>query len=588
MFKVYDIVDYKFSPSISIDMQNKIIEDCKMSAKTDDTKKVVELLGSATADDKHIVIAVYEILYNLYLENISLDEIVAYAKSNGYGLTYETLVKYTSDKSGYGSVLNIAYTLLTLPVGGALLVPTSIKKIKEEIMPRLTKFWESLKIIKISDLNSEEYIEALVTAWVGLSRAVEIALVWGITKIKSISPYGSEWIAGIFTGDASTEENRPIKTEDLVIKYSQGNSIDIWNSRKSDPIYNIRPKVLSLYENDDLAKDVYKYITDGHYSFWQFSNNSIFYDMIVALINSAVRRKPFSNTTSPRRELFSNTTLPITASEVYMPQLSGKPFINNEYNEFAKWAINTSQEISEISETKLNLEAPALYTAVGWFFRNMYDDLTDINHMNNRLERIFAEVKENKIFSVINMVLENEVNKVTNVGINTVNTIKRGIETIFGTLGDDIPSKPVANESAIRLLVEAFKKQMEIFKNGLLYVPNYKKPNSVILYTYERLVDEFAEYNVSDFRTIELFNRLQFLIGFIKVLNVEVYNEETNATEKWFPEKYDRLLELYRDIKIEKRSFEDIYKEIYIDTCKELAESGYVLNNGGKLLWDIT
>ena len=120
------------------------------------------------------------------------------------------------------------------------------------------------------------------------------------------------------------------------------------------------------------------------------------------------------------------------------------------------------------------------------------------------------------------------------------------------------------------------------------YVPNYKKPNSVILYTYERLVDEFAEYNVSDFRTIELFNRLQFLIGFIKVLDVEVYNEETNATEKWFPEKYDRLLELYRDIKIEKRSFEDIYKEIYIDTCKELAEAGYVLNNGGKLLWDIT
>lgn len=577
MFKVYDIVDYKFSPSISIDMQNKIIEDCKMSAKTDDTKKVVELLGSATADDKHIVIAVYEILYNLYLENITLDEIVAYAKSNGYDLTYETLVKYTSDKSGYGSVLNIAYTLLVLPAGGALLVPATIRKIKEEIMPRLTEFWESLKIIKLSDLNSEEYIKALVATWAGLSRLVEIALVWGITKIKPISPYGSEWITGIFTGDASTEENRPIKTEDLVIKYSQGNSIDVGNSRKSDPIYAIRPRVLSLYENEDLTKDVYKYITDGYYFFWQFSNNSIFYDMIVALINSAVRREPFSN-----------TTLPITASEVYMPQLSGKPFINNEYNEFAKWAINTSQEISEINETKLNLEAPALYTAVGWFFRNMYDDLTDINHMNNRLERIFAEVKENKIFSVINMVLENEVNKVTNVGINIVNTIKRGIETIFGTLGNDIPLKPVAYDSAIQLLAEAFKKQMEIFKNGLLYVPNYKKPNSVILYTYERLVGEFAEYNVSDFRTIELFNRLQFLIGFVKVLDVEVYNEETSTTEKWFPEKYDRLLELYRDIKIDKASFERVYKEIYVDTCKGLTEAGYVLNNGGKLLWDIT
>ena len=559
-------------------MQNKIIEDCKMSATTDDTKKVVELLGSATADDKHIVIAVYEILYNLYLENISLDEIVAYAKSNGYDLTYETLVKYTSDKSGYGSVLNIAYTLLALPIGGAaVLVPKTIRAVKEEIMPRLTEFWGSLKTIKLSDLNSEEYIRELGFAWLAISNAVEIALVWGITKITSISPYGSERIAGIFTGDASTEENRPIKTEDLVIKYSQGNIIDVGNSRKSDPIYAIRPNALSLYENDDLTKDVYKYITDGHYSFWQFSNNSIFYDMIVALINSAVRRKPFSN-----------TTLPITASEVYMPQLSGKPFINNEYNEFAKWAINTSQEISEISETKLNLEAPALYTAVGWFFRNMYDDLTDINHMNNKLERIFAEVKENKIFSVINMALENEANKVANAGINIVNTIKRGIETIFGTLGDDIPSKPVANESAIQLLVEAFKKQMEIFKNGLLYAPNYKKPNSVILYTYERLVDEFAEYNVSDFRTIELFNRLQFLIGFIKVLDVEVYNEETNATEKWFPEKYDRLLELYRYIKIEKRSFEDIYKEIYIDVCKGLTEAGYVLNNGGKLLWDIT
>lgn len=562
MFKVYDIVDYKFSPSISIDMQNKIIEDCKMSAKTDDTKKVVELLGSATADDKHIVIAVYEILYNLYLENISLDEIVAYAKSNGYGLTYETLVKYTSDKSGYGSVLNIAYTLLALPIGGAaVLVPKTIRAVKEEILPRLTEFWGSLKTIKLSDLNSEEYIRELGFAWLAISNAVEIALVWGITKITSISPYGSERIAGIFTGDASTEENRPIKTEDLVIKYSQGNDIQVGNSRKSDPIYAIRPEVLSLYENDDLTKDVYKYITDGYYHFWQFSNNSIFYDMTVALINSAVRREPFSN-----------TTLPITASEVYMPQLSGKPFINNEYNEFAKWAINTSSTSSEISETKLNLEAPALYTAVGWFFRNMYDDLTDINHMNNRLERIFAEVKENKIFSVINMVLENEANKVANAGIN----------------GNNIPSKPVANESAIQLLAEAFKKQMEIFKNGLLYVPNYKKPNSVILYTYERLVGEFAEYNVSDFRTIELFNRLQFLIGFIKVLDVEVYNEETNTNEKWFPEKYGRLLELYRDIKIEKRSFEDIYKEIYIDTCKELAESGYVLNNGGKLLWDIT
>lgn len=269
MFKVYDIVDYKFSPSISIDMQNKIIEDCKMSAKTDDTKKVVELLGSATADDKHIVIAVYEILYNLYLENISLDEIVAYAKSNGYDLTYETLVKYTSDKSGYGSVLNIAYTLLALPVGGALLVPATIRKIKEEIMPRLTEFWESLKIIKISDLNSEEYIRALVATWAGLSHAVEIALVWGITKIKSISPYGSEWITGIFTGDASTEENRPIKTEDLVIKYSQGNTIDVGNSRKSDPIYAIRPEVLSLYADEDLTKNVYKWIRDGYYISWR-------------------------------------------------------------------------------------------------------------------------------------------------------------------------------------------------------------------------------------------------------------------------------------------------------------------------------
>lgn len=573
MFKVYDIVDYKFSPSISIDMQNKIIEDCKMSATTDDTKKVVELLGSATADDKHIVIAVYEILYNLYLENIALDEIVAYAKSNGYDLTYETLVKYTSDKSGYGSVLNMAYTSLALPIGGAaVLVSKTIRAVKEEIMPKLTEFWGSLKAIKISDLNSEEYIRNLTAAWLAISNLVGIAFVWGITKLTSVTPYGSERITGIFTGDASTEENRPIKTEDLVIKYSQGNSIDVGNSRKSDPIYNIRANALSLYENDD--KNVYKYRTNDRY---EFRNNSIFYDMSVALINSAVRRKPFSNTTPP-----------ITASEVYMPQLSGKPFINNEYNEFAKWAINTSSEISEISETKLNLEAPALYTAVGWFFRNMYDDLTDINHMNNRLERIFAEVKENKIFSVINMVLENEANKVTNVGINIVNTIKRGIETIFGTLGDDIPLKPVAYDSAIQLLAEAFKKQMEIFKNGLLYVPNYKKPNSVILYTYERLVGEFAEYNVSDFHTIELFNRLQFLIGFVKVLDVEVYNEETNTTEKWFPEKYDRLLELYKAIKTDKASFERLYKETYIDVCKGLTEAGYVLNNGGKLLWDIT
>ena len=573
MFKVYDIVDYKFSPSISIDMQNKIIEDCKISATTDDTKKVVELLGSATADDKRIVIAVYEILYNLYLENIALDEIVAYAKSNGYDLTYETLFKYTSDKSGYGSVLNMAYTSLALPIGGAaVLVPKTIREVKEEIMPKLTEFWGSLKAIKISDLNSEEYIENLITAWGAISHLVGIAFVWGVTKLTSITPYGSERITGIFTGDASTEENRPIKTEDLVIKYSQGNSIDVGNSRKSDPIYAIRPNALSLYENDD--KNVYKYRTNDRY---EFRNNSIFYDMSVALINSAVRRKPFSN-----------TTLPITASEVYMPQLSGKPFINNEYNEFAKWAINTSSEISEISETKLNLEAPALYTAVGWFFRNMYDDLTDINHMNNRLERIFAEVKENKIFSVINMVLENEANKVTNVGINIVNTIKHGIETIFGTLGNDIPLKPVTYDSAIQLLAEAFKKQMEIFKNGLLYVPNYKKPNSVILYTYERLVDEFAEYNVSDFRTIELFNRLQFLIGFVKVLDVEVYNEETNTTEKWFPEKYNRLLELYKAIKTDKASFERLYKETYIDVCKGLTEAGYVLNNGGKLLWDIT
>lgn len=562
-------------------MQNKIIEDCKMSAKTDDTKKVVELLGSATADDKHIVIAVYEILYNLYLENIALDEIVAYAKSNGYDLTHETLVKYTSDKSGYGSVLNMAYTSLALPIGGAaVLVPKTIREVKEEIMPKLTEFWGSLKTIKISDLNSEEYIRNLTAAWLAISNLVGIAFVWGITKLTSITPYGSERITGIFTGDASTEENRPIKTEDLVIKYSQGNNIEVGSSRKSDPIYAIRPNALSLYVNDDIFKTVYKYRANDMTVIqkrYDFMRNSIFYDMSVALINSAVRRKPFSN-----------TTLPITASEVYMPQLSGKPFINNEYNEFAKWAINTSSEISEISETKLNLEAPALYTAVGWFFRNMYDDLTDINHMNNRLERIFAEVKENKIFSVINMVLENEANKVTNVGINIVNTIKGGIETVFGTLGNDIPLKPVAYDSAIQLLAEAFKKQMEIFKNGLLYVPNYKKPNSVILYTYERLVGEFAEYNVSDFRTIELFNRLQFLIGFVKVLDVEVYNEETKATEKWFPEKYNRLLELYRDIKIDKRSFENLYKETYIDVCKGLTEAGYVLNNGGKLLWDIT
>ena len=280
----------------------------------------------------------------------------------------------------------MAYTLLALPIGGAaVLVPKTIREVKEEIMPKLTEFWGSLKAIKISDLNSEEYIRNLTAAWLAISNLVGIAFVWGITKLTSITPYGSERITGIFTGDASTEENRPIKTEDLVIKYSQGNSIDVGNSRKSDPIYAIRPNTLSLYVNDDIFKTVYKYRTNDMTVIqkrYDFMRNSIFYDMSVALINSAVRRKPFSN-----------TTLPITASEVYMPQLSGKPFINNEYNEFAKWAINTSSEISEISETKLNLEAPALYTAVGWFFRNMYDDLTDINHMNNRLERIFAEVK---------------------------------------------------------------------------------------------------------------------------------------------------------------------------------------------------
>lgn len=564
-------------------MQNKIIEDCKMSATTDDTKKIVELLGSATADDKRIIIAVYEILYNLYLENITLDDIVAYAKSNNYDITYETLFKYTSSKSGDGSILNIAYSLVALPLGAAIvIVPKTVKAIKEKVMPKLTEFWESLKKIKISDLNSTKYVATLTAAWAAISHAVEIALVWGVTKIKSISPYGTEWITTVFTGDASTEENRPIKTENLVIKYSQDNSIQAGSSRKSDPIYAIPPKALALYLNDDNNKSVYKFFTDEmNPSFIQqkyiFKNNSIFYDMSAALVNSAARRNRFSN-----------TALPITASEVYIPQLDGKPFINNEYNEFAKWAINTSSKISITDDTKLNLEAPALYTSIGWFFRNVYNDLTDINHMNDRLKRIFAEVKENKIFSVINMVLENEANKVTNVGINIVNTIKHGIELIFGTLGNDIPLKPVAYDSAIALLTEAFKKQMEIFKNGLLYAPDYKKPNSVILYTYERLVDEFAEYTASDFRTIELFNKLQFLIGFVKVLDVEVHNTETNATEKWFPEKYDRLVKLYKEIKADKVAFERLYKETYVDVCKSLTEAGYILNNGGKLLWDIT
>lgn len=564
-------------------MQNKIIEDCKMSATTDDTKKIVELLGSATADDKRIVIAVYEILYNLYLENITLDEIVSYAKSNGYDITYETLFNYTSSKSGDGSILNIAYSLVALPLGAAItIVPKTVKAIKEEVMPKLTEFWGSLKKIKISDLNSTKYVATLTAAWAAISHAVEIALVWGVTKIKSISPYGTEWITTVFTGDASTEENRPIKTENLVIKYSQDNSIQAGSSRKSDPIYAIPPKALSLYLHISNDKTIYKFLTDDlNFSniqqIYRFGNNSVFYNMSAALIDSA-----------NRKNRFSNTALPITASEVYMPQLSGKPFVNNEYNEFAKWAINTSSKIDEISETKLNLEAPALYTSIGWFFRNVYNDLTDINHMNDRLKRIFAEVKENKIFSVINMVLENEANRVTNVGINIINTIKHGIELIFGTLGNDIPLKPVAYDSAIALLTEAFKKQMEIFKNGLLYVPDYRKPNSVILYTYQRLVDEFAEYSASDFRTIELFNRLQFLIGFVKVLDVEVHNAETNATEKWFPEKYDRLLELYKAIKTDKVAFEELYKATYIDVCKSLKDAGYILNNGGKLLWDIT
>ena len=537
-------------------MQHKIIEDCKASATTDDTKKVVELLGSATSDDKRIVIAVYEILYNLYLENITLGEIVSYMKVNHYDMSLYNLYRYTIDKSGDESVLNVAYALVGVPLGGITVASPEVLKAATAAIGKLTAWWESLEKIKIADLKSKEYVEKLAASWAAVSHAAILAFTAALIAIPNIDPYGSEWVKNNLTAAKYDNENFPVKIDNMTLLCESSEENNIGINRKSEALYNTLKYLMHRFD--------IKYDENGHMMVsWHefgsivtvsFRENSIFSDITKTLIKSYTDGNTFSNNRNP-----------VIATCLSLPQLDNKPFLNDEYNKLARWALNTwyAEEDKDFYKANINIDATDAYVAIGWFFRNVYADLTNIQHMTDRLNRVFSEVKEN-IFSVIThtYVSKSEKAKATESGQESTTP-----DSDFGTIAEFF--------HPIIYLKRSIEQQTAIFKDYMTWIPDIKAPNGVLLYTYERLVNEYCERRVEDIKSMDDLIHMQFLIGFIQVLAI-----------KWRPSNYNNFLAKYNRIHHDAMSFKEIYKRVYVWTSTILKNSHYTLNNGGKLLWD--
>lgn len=108
MLKSYNIKDNKFNPQISREMYNTIIESLNNSVSTTskDSKgyKIIKLLADLDETKESEVILAYEILYNIYLDNTDIDEIVRYIENNQYSVDFSALEAFFIDNSLSGGL----------------------------------------------------------------------------------------------------------------------------------------------------------------------------------------------------------------------------------------------------------------------------------------------------------------------------------------------------------------------------------------------------------------------------------------------------------------------------------------------------
>ena len=412
MFKVYDIVDYKFSPSISIEMQNDIVKTCQASASTNDTKKIVDLLGTASDDDQRIVIAVYEILYNLYLGNITLDDIAGYLNGNGYAIDHDGLYKYTSDAAGGTSALNILYAIIGATVGASYVLTTKSIKAMELVVKKASGWWETLKTIDITKMSSDEVTDLFRRGWSAIYNAANSA----IKKIAK-TDLGNFW--GTLTPEKFADVTYdtkivPVKWENMVISYDSDEALMHGSARSGKKFYDMVAEINKSY-NYSYAYNSDKGSYDGIFSDKDIVGDKFIFDNTIFLSMAKDLITP-----SMCSDGLSNNRSPITASTLYVSYLDGKPFYKPAYNDFAKWSINTPN-----LGARSNLDRGELHDLNGWFFTKACDVVNLINVTNEKFKKNFNDMMDNRAAVLTQYLIEDKFNKANNVITRWFNSMNK-------------------------------------------------------------------------------------------------------------------------------------------------------------------
>lgn len=575
MFKVYDIVDYKFSPSISVEMQNDIIKTCKASALTDDTKKIVDLLGTATDDDQKTVIAVYEILYNLYLENITLDDIAAYLNGNGYTIDHDGLYKYTSDAAGGTSALNVLYIILGATVGASYVLAKKSIRAMTLVVQKASGWWDTIKTIDITKMSSDEIIALFGRGWSAIYNAAKSA-----EKKIIKTDLGNFW--GTLTPDKFADVTydtkiAPVKLENMVISYDSNEPLMYGSARSGKNFYDMVSKINKKYKYsytynsdkgsyDGIFSD--KEITGDAFVF----DNTIFLSMAKDLINPSICSDALSNNRSP-----------IIASALYVPYLNGKPFYKSVYNDFAKWSINTPN-----LGARSNLDREELRKLNGWFFTKACEAVNLINVANEKFKKNFNDILNNKIPILTQSLIEDKFNKANNAITRWFNNINKAI---LRTDRFAKPLKPELSEDAINVIKNAIAEQIELF-----FTKPFEtiKTSSTIMYmraAYDQLVAIYGQYKPEDVRTFETWERIQYLYMlssyFYPVIIDDATDDDGNPDPDYhYPEGFENLRNTFMIVYSNSLEFRRFYRSVYMKSALMLIDEKYSINNGGALLWD--
>lgn len=575
MFKVYDIVDYKFSPSISIEMKNDIVKTCQASASTNDTKKIVDLLGTASDDDQRIVIAVYEILYNLYLGNITLDDIAGYLNGNGYAIDHDGLYKYTSDAAGGTSALNILYAIIGATVGASYVLTTKSIKAMELVVKKASGWWETLKTIDITKMSSDEVADLFRRGWSAIYNAANSA----IKKITK-TDLGNFW--GTLTPEKFADVTYdtkivPVKLENMVISYDSDEALMHGSARSGKKFYDMAAEINKSY-NYSYVYNSDKGNYDGIFSDKDIVGDKFIFDNTIFLSMAKDLITP-----SMCSDGLSNNRSPITASTLYVSYLDGKPFYKPAYNDFAKWSINTPN-----LGARSNLDRGELYDLNGWFFTKVCDVVNLINVTNEKFKKNFNDMMDNRAAVLTQYLIEDKFNKANNVITRWFNSMNKAI---LRTDKFAKPLKPELGEEEINIVKNAIAEQIELF-----FTKPFEtiKTSDVTMYmraAYDQLVLIYSKYKPEDIRTFETWKRIQYLYTlssyFYPVIIDDATDEDGNPDPDYhYPEGFENLRNTFIVFYSNSLEFRRFYRSVYMKSAEMLVNKKYSINNGGVLLWD--